>query len=397
VKQNPQSLALAWLLPPAIFLFVLPFAYMVALRWSAGGITLTIALWQWRRGPEIPAIPCKAAIAFWAGSLLLSLVWAANPALSASELKVDVAYTLAIFLAFYVLTQSAREFQVWLIALAKGSFVVSLLAVGYFAWFGEWVIGYQNALGQFATCMVTALPAIVLLTLRGMPWSTPDAHIRWILPVMLVAGVLTLSRMFFGALVLMLLIAAALLYFRRRLHLRRSAVIVGIACLAAIAAVMMIAEQRNIRVVEDQRPAIWSLAWHQIQLHPWTGTGYGFLVDRQEYEKVFPDMGIWHPHNLLLAYAEQAGVFGALAIVVLFLALGRAYWRLYRQANEAVSTIGIAGLAMVAGVLAKNMTDMFFVRECALLFWSLNGILLGYGLRATASTTGATPAEVQPG
>ncbi len=396
MKQNPQSLALAWLLPPAVFLFILPFAYMVALRWSAGAITLAIALWQWRRGPKIPPIPCKTAIVFWTVSLLLSLAWAARPAESLSEFKVDVVYSLAIFLAFYVLTQSAREFQIWLIALAKGSFVVSLLAIGYFAWFGEWVIGYQNALGQFATCMVTVLPAVLLLTLRGMPWSTPEAHVRWILPVMLVAGVLTLSRMFFGALVLMLLIAAALQHFRRRLHPRRGAVIVTIACMVAVSVILVIAEQRNISLVEDQRPAIWGLAWHQIQLRPWTGTGYGFLMDRQVYEKVFPDMGIWHPHNLLLAYAEQAGVFGATAIVLLFLALAREYWRLYRAENAAASTKGVAGLAMLAGVLAKNMTDMFFVRECALLFWALNGVLLGYGLRAAASADGAKPADAQP-
>ena len=36
---------------------------------------------------------------------------------------------------------------------------------------------------------------------------------------------------------------------------------------------------------------------------------------------------------------------------------------------------------MVAGVFARNMTNDFFVRDGALLFWSLAGMLFGYALR----------------
>jgi hypothetical protein len=35
----------------------------------------------------------------------------------------------------------------------------------------------------------------------------------------------------------------------------------------------------------------------------------------------------------------------------------------------------------VAGVFLKNMTDDFFVRENALLFWALVGMSLGYAKR----------------
>ena len=76
-----------------------------------------------------------------------------------------------------------------------------------------------------------------------------------------------------------------------------------------------------------------------------------------------------------LAYAEQAGIFGVLSIAALFLALGLEYWRLYRSDKLSVSYIGIAGLAMLIGVFARNMTKMFFIRECA---------LLGFGRRTAA-------------
>jgi hypothetical protein len=40
---------------------------------------------------------------------------------------------------------------------------------------------------------------------------------------------------------------------------------------------------------------------------------------------------------------------------------------------------------MVAGVLARNMTNDFFVRDGALLFWALAGTLFGFALRRESS------------
>jgi O-antigen ligase len=152
----------------------------------------------------------------------------------------------------------------------------------------------------------------------------------------------------------------------------------------AIATIALIAvtEQRQLNIVEDARPAIWQVAMRSIAEHPWSGSGYGRLVNQESYALAFPDMGIRHAHNLILSIAEQSGVFAALALIALLIALAREYWRLYCSEVRAISLIGSAGLAMLMGVAAKNMTDMFFVRECALMFWSLNGVLLGYARRA---------------
>lgn len=391
MSQNrlPPPLPTAWLLPPSVYLFILPFTHTIALRWLAALLTLAVAIWQWRRGMHFSEFPCKGALAFWAVCLLVSVVGAADTAGSAAEFKVDVIYSLAMFLAFYTITQSAREFEAWLFALATGSFAISLLAIAYWAWFGEWELGYQNARGEFATCMITALPLILLLSLRDMPWTRGTVVVKWILPFMLAAGLLTLSRMFLGALVLMLLVAAGLEAARHRLSLRLGLMVAAIASALAATAILAVTEERGVNFGDDMRPAIWNFAWQRIKQHPWIGTGYGSMSNRHDYIQAFPDLGIFHPHNLLLAYAEQAGVLGVLAIVAVFLALGREYWRLYRSDTVAASHVGVAGLAMLIGVFTKNMTDMFFTHECALLFWSLNGALLGFGRRsAAASATG---------
>ncbi len=39
---------------------------------------------------------------------------------------------------------------------------------------------------------------------------------------------------------------------------------------------------------------------------------------------------------------------------------------------------GICGLLLVVGVVGRNLTNDFFQRDLALLFWSIAGMLLGY-------------------
>jgi hypothetical protein len=46
---------------------------------------------------------------------------------------------------------------------------------------------------------------------------------------------------------------------------------------------------------------------------------------------------------------------------------------------------------MVAGVLTRNMANDFFVRDGALLFWALAGMLFGYSLRRGSTHEGIHP------
>jgi len=41
----------------------------------------------------------------------------------------------------------------------------------------------------------------------------------------------------------------------------------------------------------------------------------------------------------------------------------------------------VIGLALIAGFLAKNLTDDFLHRHNAQVFWALNGLLVGLGRR----------------
>jgi hypothetical protein len=47
--------------------------------------------------------------------------------------------------------------------------------------------------------------------------------------------------------------------------------------------------------------------------------------------------------------------------------------------------LGAIGLAVLAAFVVKNFTDDFFVRQNALVFWAVNGMLLGLGNRLAAT------------
>jgi hypothetical protein len=75
------------------------------------------------------------------------------------------------------------------------------------------------------------------------------------------------------------------------------------------------------------------------------------------------------------------GVPGMLALAWVFVSLLREYWRLYAGPDRVASLLGVAGLMLVAGMLLRNQVNDMFVRDEAILFWALNGMLFGLGRR----------------
>ena len=76
------------------------------------------------------------------------------------------------------------------------------------------------------------------------------------------------------------------------------------------------------------------------------------------------------------------GIPGIIAIVLIFFVLLRKFWELSRADDRVVAMAGICGVLLIAGVVARNLTNDFFQRDLALLFWSVAGMLLGYAQHA---------------
>ena len=143
----------------------------------------------------------------------------------------------------------------------------------------------------------------------------------------------------------------------------------------------------TVGVTQDPRLTTWPAVAARIVEHPLAGKGFG----REIMKKAYPDLlsreypAVWHAHNLFLNYGMSMGIPGMIAIVLLFSALLRKFWQLSRAEDRVVAMAGICGVLLVVGVVARNLTNDFFQRDLALLFWSVAGMLLGYAQHAKSA------------
>lgn len=380
--------------PAAVFLLILPFTHTVALRLSSLAIAAVIAFFTWRTRP-MPSIPCKPSLLIWAGMALLSLIWAIDPVYTLGEIKNEIGYAMLCFFTFYGMTRGEREWKLWNRILMAGFLAISASALSARWMAGEWVTeGPHGGVGDYSTYLILILPFILLAAVKKPPAGLAVNPAWLLLPILLVGGQLTLNRTFWPALLAVSASFFLLHRFRAR-PFRISRQILGITILLGILTVTPFIETVKDKAVttgtnteiltqaiqQDPRIPLWSFVIQSVSEHPLTGAGFGRGAFRQALTQHFEDRNLWHAHNLFLNYALQMGVGGLLAILLLFWALAREFWLLYRSTHREASLIGIAGLALLSGVIVKNMTDDFHVRHLALLFWALAGISLGYGRR----------------
>jgi O-antigen ligase len=106
------------------------------------------------------------------------------------------------------------------------------------------------------------------------------------------------------------------------------------------------------------------------------GFGRGVLRNALQEKLGKMDENLWHAHNLFLEALLQLGAPGLVLLAVLLGAIVRAGWRAARLPSDPAAACGMALLAMLAGVLMRNMTDSLLARQNALLFWGVTGVLL---------------------
>ncbi len=94
-----------------------------------------------------------------------------------------------------------------------------------------------------------------------------------------------------------------------------------------------------------------------------------------------------HAHNIILNYALQLGLLGPLVLAFIFYSVTREFWKLTQISSREFRILGIAGLAMISGVLAAGMIEDLFNRHLAWLFWSLVGMTLGYATNCRTSNS----------
>lgn len=387
----PHRLADFRCVPLGVFLFALPFAHTVALRLIALVAATMVVVLDRDYLRILARVPLKVPIALWMAMAIGSLAWAIDPAYSRREILNEIGYPLLAFLVCYAMATDERSWLALVGVLVAGFLAIS--CVGLY-WFGRGFDQITDAphggVGYYSTYLITVLPLMIVVALRAAPRGFPANGLVFLIPLLLLDGYGTGNRTFWPASLLAILTFALLYALQTRSTRAKGKVLVLTAAFAVLTAAAFVAtvHQRALPpsnesmielIFDDPRIALWAHVTNMIERLPLTGGGFGRGVYGKELTEQFASHVIWHGHNLLLNYALQMGIGGVLVLLVLLFAIGLAFWRLYRAEDPIACLLGAAGLALISGFLTKNMTDDFFVRQNALLFWSMVGLMLGYG------------------
>ncbi|HEY5293674.1 MAG TPA: O-antigen ligase family protein [Burkholderiales bacterium] len=372
------------LLPFAVFLFILPFPGTVALRLLTLAIGLIVCAWSWHK-EGFPRIPASMALLFWAGCALFSLATAIDPGYSLGEIKNEIGYAMAAYLGFITLTRTREDAGFFVMALVLGNLALAMSALReHFssdaAYWNEG--GLAGGSGSYSTYLLAALPLLLwagCVLRHRHRWAV----ISGLIALQLMVAVLVGQRAFWLVFGLQTLFALYLLRARGFLSISASRVwAIGVTAviLSALAIAGATAKRDTIGWTQDPRLTTWPAVAARILEHPLAGKGFG----RETMKKAYPDLlsrkypAVWHAHNLFLNYGMAMGIPGMLAILLLFFALLRKFWKLSRADDRVIAMAGICGVLLVVGVVARNLANDFFQRDLALLFWSIAGMLLGY-------------------
>jgi O-antigen ligase len=380
-----------------LLLFVVPFAGGAGTRGAALVIAVAALLLRWRESlaalapfPRDIAVP----VAAWVVLAVASVAWSVNPRFSAGELRPEILYTVAGLVVFYL---AARKPAVrpWMWAAAVGTLLATLGTLLQPEWITPAVSRHpvDGGPGYLSTHLVLLAPVLFAAILAG-GGSTRRVAFLAALAFAVIAGSAweTANRIVwlaFAAQVVTAVVAwrsSALAHGQRARLASAVALLCGAIAVAAFAASIVEREERvsHYRVHEgsieaDVRPRIWERAFQRFHDAPWLGHGFGREILARDFEPLTPrNMNhplVQHAHNVFADIALELGLAGLAIFTWLLLALAVRYWRML--AHPTTVALGIAGLAVLAGFVVKNLTDDFFHRHNALAFWCVQGALLG--------------------
>jgi hypothetical protein len=155
-----------------------------------------------------------------------------------------------------------------------------------------------------------------------------------------------------------------------------------------------VVRQAERALANDTRPQIWRFYSSQVPKHLWRGIGFGKSLPSIAYGKLIPaslvelDQNVrTHAHNLFLNTLLQVGVVGLFLQMAVFASLVYRFY-LVRQTHPIICR---AGIALVLGMLTKNLTDDFMWESTMLMFWCLCGLLMGQCRKTAIAQEPAVP------
>lgn len=378
----------------ALFLSSVLFSHTVALRLIllifGTACTLAAIAKDHRSLHAVP--PIWLPFLLWGMWTALSMTWSQEPDRSAKEWRNEIGYAASALWLCYVGAQARNAPRIILTMTTAAAVLVSSIALYHFTQGLEhYAAGWHGGPGNLSSTLITLLPCVLMAAWYGKRagWTRASRAGVALAVLLLVAAYTTLSRTIWFGFSAQLLAMGALLAMRGRasigLRPKRIATVLVVALLAGTALITLrIQAEREanfggVAMSEDPRFSLWPQVIKHIKERPLAGYGFGRGILRESLHDKFQDSLLWHAHNLFLDTVLQVGIPGLLLLLFLLGATLRQGWRMSRAPYDAVAGCGIALIAVVVGMVVRNMTDTLLVRQNALLYWAVTGVLLAWG------------------
>lgn len=381
----------------ALFLAATLFSHTVALRLLLliAGIVLLAgeALRSRLQGREDTirfAPPLAWPFALWAAWAAASFFWTLEPGLTSKEFRNEIVYAFGALWLCFCAAQARGAPRLIGAVTAAGALAVCAAALAEPAVARIRLLQLHGGPGAFSSTLLILYPctlAAAWFAWRGGRRALALAALV-LLPLYFVSGYATQNRTLWVGLAGQTVLIALLTLLRPGTARGTKTAIAATAALLVIGAGVVLAKVEAERTAggsgaaRDLRPELWQSALRKIDERPLAGAGFGRGMFRQELRAQAGTPQIWHSHNLFVDTAIQLGWPGLALLVLLFGWTAGLAWRLARSASDAAFACGLALLPLVAGTVVRNLTDVLWVRQSALLYWGAVGVLLAWGLRA---------------
>lgn len=327
----------------------------------------------------------------WAAWAAFSLTWSIEPGRSEKEFANEIVYVALALFVGYVGAQAPRAERIVAPIVAAAAALTSAIGTYTFFFTGEpYAEGWHGGPGNLSSAVLMLMPCILVAAWYGRrvssAWTVRGSLALGLL--VLVAAYATHNRTVWVGFAVQVLLLGFLLSLRspsgnsRRIRVVGSLVAVGVIAGCALVAARVQAEREAAdpatALARELRVKIWPEVLEDIAQAPLTGYGFGRGLFRKSLTGDFENPLIWHAHNLFLDVTLQTGLPGLLLFLLLLGTIVREGWRSVRSSEPAVAAASLALLGLVAGMIARNMTDTLLVRQNSLFFWSALGLLLGW-------------------
>ncbi|MFM7293356.1 MAG: O-antigen ligase family protein [Burkholderiales bacterium] len=380
----------------ALSLLVAPFRSSAGLRAASVVFAFLILAFIWGKTRTLSiAVPqggfFRASVLVWVGTVFVYCLSSNDVTTSLESWRGDVLTPVLAGLVCYNLCLTPQQVKPILLGLLVGLLILAgMVVVDPF----QPVIGtheprYVNVgwLSTWVVLLASLLPLVWLVKWPKPSWAYAVGLVT--LAALVVAAWFSANRIVwlcFGLMFGLYVVCNARV--GRSLFVRLALLVVG-AVVASLLFYLASTQRANafpdagvngISILQhDDRLTIWREALNTIKDRPFVGYGYALEEAKTALAERFTDPGFravfGQAHNVVLNYAIQTGIPGAVSLLLLFAGLTHAFWQ-RRDASAGAAAIATCGLMLVAGFFLRNMTDDFFSRHAALLFGALLGLLL---------------------